>query len=290
MKEEYNMKNKILLLLLIFSMLSSSVFAKGPAIISVGKDLTLTQRDEILKRFDAGKNDKIIEVSNEEERQYLGEYVDSKTLGTRAISSSYVEVIGLGKGIKVETYNTTWITEDMLINALVTAGVKDALVKVAAPFPVSGTAALTGILKGFEEASGIVITEESKQVANEEIAKTGELGQEIGKDQAASIMQMVKEQVVENNLTSTEEIKEAIENASKSINIELTEAQKAQISELMEKISSLDLNVEDIKSQVKNISDKLKELSKNTEEVKGILAKILDFVKKIFEKINNIFK
>ena len=38
----------------------------------------------------------------------------------------------------------------MYINALATAGVKDASVYVTAPFSVSGTPALTGIIKAYE--------------------------------------------------------------------------------------------------------------------------------------------
>ncbi len=85
----------------------------------------------------------------------------------------------------------------MIRNALITAGVENANVKVGAPFNVSGTAALTGILKGFESSKGgKKIDEEKKKVANEEMVVTGNLGEKIGQDEAANLINEVKKEVV----------------------------------------------------------------------------------------------
>ncbi len=281
--------NKIIAFVLLFTMFSTSVYAKSVEVVSLGKNLNQKQRQEMIKLFGAGKDARIIEVSNEEEVKYLGDYVDRSVLGTRAISSSYVKPLRAGTGIKVETYNITWVTSDMLISASATAGVKDALIKVAAPFEVSGTAALTGVIKGFEDATGESIDEESKQVASEEIATTGALAESIGNEQASQLINAVKEEVVASKITDPEEIKKVVEETAQKVNIELTEEQEEQIAQLMEKISKLDLNVEDIKDQLKNVSEKLKELTKNTEEIKSIVQKILDFVVAIFDKIKNMF-
>lgn len=265
-------------------------YASSNSVVTYGKDLNSQQRQEVGLLLGVKPEDKIIEVTNAEEREYLGHLIDSKVLGSRAISSSRVEPTGKDTGIEVETKNITWVTEDMIISALATAGVKDAKVVIASPFDVSGTAALTGVMKGFESATGQSISEEEKAIANEEIAKTGELADEIGKDEASTIMNKVKAEVIEKDISDPEEIKGIIDGAAQEINITLTEEQKAQIAELMEKISNLDINVEDIKSQLKNTSEQLKELLGDTEEVKGILNQILDFVKGIFYKIGNVFK
>ncbi len=282
---------------LLITILNTSVFASGNEFISLGKDLNSDQRSKILSIFAPGKDVTIIETNNDEEVKYLGDYVDRKILGYKSMSSSYVKPLKKGQGITVETYNITWVTEDMLISALATAGVKDAYVKVAAPFNVTGTAALTGIIKGFEGATGQAIGETEKKVASEEIATTGQLAEDIGSDQASSIINVVKEEVVENKIKDPEEIRKIIENASQDINISLTDEQKEKITSLMEKISNLDLNVEDIKNQVKNIkdqvkniSDKIDDLGEKTDEVKSIVSKILDFVKGIFDKIKNLVK
>ena len=276
---------KMLLILLIIVMSASSVMAKGETVISLGKDLSEAQRTEMKEVLGADENTKIIEVTNAEERKYLGQYVDSKIIGSRAISSSYVETLAEGSGIQAEVYNVTWVTKDMVISSLATAGIKDAKVKVAAPFNVSGTAALTGIIKAFEDATGETVNEEQKQVANEEIAKTGELGQEIGKDKATELVKKVKEVVVEKDIKSKEEIEQVVTESAQELNITLTEEQKQKISQLMERISNLDLNVDDIKSQLKNISEKLGKITENSDEVTSVLQRIMDFFRNIFNKL-----
>ena len=101
-------------------------------------------------------------------------------------------------GLKVETKNINWVTEEMYINALATAGVKDASVYVTAPFSVSGTAALTGIIKAYEVSSDKVIPEDVKQAANQEMVTTAKLGDEIGTEQASALVTKIKEKMAEN--------------------------------------------------------------------------------------------
>ena len=52
-----------------------------------------------------------------------------------------------GSGHIVRSKNINSITDAMYTNALITAGVKDAEIQITAPFKVSGTAALTGLMK-----------------------------------------------------------------------------------------------------------------------------------------------
>lgn len=276
---------KALLVLLVIIMTTTGVMAKGESVVSLGQDLDESQKSQMIDLLGADENTKVIEVTNAEERKYLGGHVDSSIIGSRAISSAYVEMLSEGSGIEAEVYNVTWVTKDMVINAVATAGITDAKVKVAAPFNVSGTAALTGIIKAFEDATGETVSEEQKEIANEEIAKTGELGQDIGKDEAAELVKRVKEVVIEKDIKSKEDIEGAIEESAQELNITLTEEQKEKISQLMEKISNLDLNVEDIKSQIKNISGKLGEIAQNSDEVRSVMQKIGDFFTNLFNKL-----
>lgn len=275
---------RVLLVLLIALLTSTSVLATGEVVVSLGKDLNQAQRSQMMDVLGAGENVKVIEVTNEEERKYLGGHVDSSIIGTRAISSAYVETLKEGEGIQAEVYNVTWVTKDMVISALATAGIKDAKVKVAAPFNVSGTAALTGIIKAFEDATGESVSEEQKEIANEEIAKTGELGQDIGKDEAAELVKRVKEEVIEKDIKNKDDIERVIIESADELNITLTPEQKQKLSELMEKISNLDLNVEDIKGQLKNISEKLGKIAGNSDDVKSFFQRIIDFFTNLFNR------
>ncbi len=254
-------------------------------VVSLGDDLSSQQKQEMIDKFGADKDAKVISVTNGEERKYLGSYVSEDLIGTRAISCSYVEELADGSGIQVETSNVTWVTPEMIKNALVTAGVKDAKVKVSAPFKVSGTAALTGVIKAFEAATGESVSEKEKQVANEEIAKTGELGQQIGQDQATNLIREVKEVIVQDKVKDSEGIREVVNQKAQELNITLNEEQFNKIVELMKNIGGLNLDLSGIKSQLGDLTNKVTDAVNNSEEAKSILQQILDFLKEIVNKI-----
>ena len=282
------MKNKILSIILIcVFVLSSVAFADAEThdvVVSLGKNLNEAQRKEMLNLFKVDENTKIIEVSNEEEREYLGEFIDEKLLGTRAISSVYVEKLPEGEGITVSSKNITWVTNDMYRNAIVTAGIKDAKIVVAAPFEVSGTAALTGVMKAFEDLTGEKITEIEKKVASEEIAKTATLGSEIGQEEAEELITSIKMYVVKNGIKSKGSIKKVSEEMSNELGIELTKEQMDEIVSLMKGISKLNLDIDQIKGQLQDISGKIDKITEQNIEIRSVLEKILDAITNFFSK------
>ncbi|QQY79437.1 uncharacterized protein YpuA (DUF1002 family) [Keratinibaculum paraultunense] len=283
------MKTRIISIILISILIISSIaFADAEThqiVVSLGKDLTQEQRKQMLDQFGVDESVKIIEVTNEEEREYLGEYIDEKIIGTRAISCVYVEKLPEGEGISVESNNITWVTNDMYRNALVTAGVKDAKIKVSSPFPVSGTAALTGILKAFEDLTGKEITEIEKKVASEEIAKTAKLGNEIGREKAEDLISSIKIYIINNNIKSKRSIKEVTEEIAEELGIELTEEQIDEIVSLMKRISKLDLDIDEIKEQLKDLSGKIDEVLEQNIEIRSFLERILDAIVGFFNRL-----
>lgn len=279
-------KSYISFILSLIFVLSTGVYADSSVVVTLGKDLSNEQRQEIIEIFDVKEEDvSIIEINNKEERKYLEGIAGEAQLGNKTMSSAYVELLEEDSGISVETYNISWVTKEMYESALVTAGVKDAKVIAAAPFPVSGTGALTGILKAFEQATGKKISENQKQVANEEVFQTGELGEEIGKDKASELVRKVKEEIISRDIKAPEDIKQVILDIAESLDIDLKVEQIEKISNLMEKINKLDLDTEEIKSQLKNIGKKLDNTIKNNEEVRSLLEKILDAIKSFFRAL-----
>ena len=114
--------------------------------VSLGADLSSGERATVLNLLGLTEDDlkscTVINVTNQEEHQYLDSYLSSSVIGTRAISSVKVVNKDKGNGINVTTQNISYCTDTMYQNALATAGVKDADVVVAGPFNVSGTAGL----------------------------------------------------------------------------------------------------------------------------------------------------
>ena len=287
MKKGKTLRSISIILSFVF-IFGSFVYADSDTVVTLGKDLDDTQRNQILELFKVDEKDiTIIEVNNQEERKYLEGVATESQLGKLTISSAYVELLEEGSGIEVETYNISWVTKEMYANALVTAGVTNAKIIAAAPFPVSGTGALTGILKAFEQATGEKISEEQKKVANEEVVRVGELGEEVGQDKASELIKKVKEEIIDKGVKDPEEIKKIIIEIAGSLDINLNIDQIQKIGGLMEKITKLDLNTETIKEQLKDIGSKLDDTLKNNEEVKSLLQKILDAIKNFF---NSIFK
>ena len=275
----------ILIIVFTFSCVTFADAEANEVVVALGKDLSKEQRREMLNLFGVDENVRIIEVTNQEEREYLGKHIDEKLLGTRAISSVYVEKLSDGEGITVQSNNITWVTNDMYRNALITAGIKDAKIVVSSPTKVSGTAALTGVIKAFEDITGEEITEKEKEIASEEIAKTATLGNEIGQEEAEELMNNIKMYIVKNNIKSKGSIKKVVEEMAGDLGIELTKEQMDQIISLMKHISKLNLDIDQIKNQLKDISGKIDKITEQNIEIRSILDKILDAITNFFNRL-----
>ncbi|HZJ83100.1 MAG TPA: DUF1002 domain-containing protein [Clostridia bacterium] len=258
-------------------------------VVSLGADLNDEQQKQMLELFNVDEDEvEILKVTNQEERDYLKGLVGDDKIGTRAISSAYVKLLDQGDGIEVETHNISWVTREIFANAMVTAGVENARVVAAAPFKVSGTAALTGIMKAFEVAMDIELDEDAKQTANEEMVTTGELGDDVGKDEAASLIKEIKEKVVEGKIKDEGEIRKIVIEIAGQLDINISQAQIDQIVDLMKKISNLDLNVEKISGQIDKIVGSLDDVKKVVQENKGIIKQILQAIENFFAWIRNL--
>ncbi|MFC4547225.1 DUF1002 domain-containing protein [Paenactinomyces guangxiensis] len=261
----------------------------GETVVTLGKDLTGTQRDSILQEMQVPSDVKIIEVTNEEEHQYLGKYISKATIGTRAISSAKIVLADSGKGISVNTKNITTITPSMYANAAITAGIKDADIYVTAPFKVSGTAGLTGIIKAFETATGQKIDENKKQVANEEIVRTSEIAEQIGDpNKAAQFMNRVKEEVAKEQPKTQEEYKDIIINVSNEYNINLNEQTINQLVQFSQNFSELNIDWDQLSAQFESLRGDINKIL-NDEQTQGIIDSILEWFGDLFSAIGDFF-
>lgn len=262
--------------------------------IAFGADLNSSQKKKVMEQLEVTSAEladyETVEVTNADEHKYLDSYLDASVIGTRALSSVKIEEADAGSGVSVETHNISFCTEAMYTNALVTAGISDARVTVAAPFEISGTAALVGAMKAYGTMTGEDVDGENADAATNELVFTGELGESIGKDKASEFVALVKDKVVSGDLSSEEDIMAAIDEAAKELDITLTAEQKTKMQSLMKKISSLDLSLDTIQSQAKGIYDKLKNLDIDLSQAEGVWEKICSFFAELIEKIAEFFK
>jgi uncharacterized protein YpuA (DUF1002 family) len=263
--------------------------APGDVIVTLGQNLTDEQKNSLLKEMDVPADVQTVTVTNEEEHKYLGDYISKAQIGSKAISSSKITVGEKDQGLSVETNNINWVTEEMYMNALTTAGVTDAEIYVTAPFEVSGTAALTGILKAYETTAQIEIPEAQKQVANEEMVKTAELGERIGAKEATELMTRVKEEIAKNPVQSEDDLRALIEKVAKDMGIELTQEELNGLIALFNKMKDLNIDWDQVQSDLKNISENLGDFL-NKEETQSFIQKILEFLSALIEAIKSLFK
>ena len=265
------------------------VFADGTRVVTLGSNLTQAQKDTMLKYFGVNKDEVVIlEVNNQEERKYLQGVASEAQLGKKTYSCAYVEPTKSGSGINVKTANITWATPAMVATTLSTAGLTDADVVIAANFPVSGTGALTGIMKAFEDATGEPLEEDKKELASEELITTGDLGDDIGQDKATGIVNDVKTEIIKNNTKDTVQIAETINNVVNNYNVTLTDEQMVKLEGLMEKISKQDYDYSEMKNALESVSDVVNEnLSAIGENVN---TGFFDGIKNFFTGIGDWFK
>ncbi|MGE6610117.1 DUF1002 domain-containing protein [Peribacillus sp. NPDC076916] len=262
--------------------------AVGEMIVTLGENLTNEQKNMILSEMKAPNDVEVLTVTNAEEHEYLGDYIASRLIGTKAISSSAITLEEKGTGLKLESKNINWVSDEMYINALATAGVKDATVYVTAPIPVSGTAALTGVIKAYEISADKKIPEDVKQAANEEMVKTAKLGDEIGTEEASALVTKIKEEMAANPPANTEEVREVVESSAKDLGISLNNAQTQSLIDLFNKLKELDIDWNAVGDQLTAAKDKLSNFLESEEgqsfldKLKEVFSSLIDAIKSLF--------
>lgn len=277
---------------LVTSLVPSTALADavvGETVVTLGADLNEEQRRQILDEMGVDPDSvQVLEVTNEEEHRYLGKYMSKAAIGSRAISSAKITLTEKGSGINVDTKHITYVSNAIYANAMVTAGVKDADVYVTAPFDVSGTAGLTGILKAFEVATGEAISEKQKDVANEEMVKTSELGDKYGDEKIAELMMRLKEELAKNKPQSKEEIRQLVVNVAGDLNINLSDQDVDQITNLLKRISELNIDWGQVGKQIDQIRNNLDDIL-SAPETRNFIEQALDFLKAIVDWIAGVF-
>ena len=266
-------------------------------ILALGADLSAEQRTTVLGILGVSEADlanyDVIYVTSQEEHQYLDAYLSSRVIGTRALSSVLIRPADEGAGLNVTTYNISYCTIDMYTNALLTAGLEDADVYVAAPSNISGTSALIGAVKGYADMTGSSVDETALETAVNELVVTGEIGDVLGDSETASdIVAYIKQQIIEQGVDSDADIETIIRNAMEEFDISLSDEDVAKLVELMNKISKLDIDVNALAQQASQLYEKLKGMGLDlenidTEQVGNFITRFFD---RIVELINSLLE
>lgn len=231
--------------------------ADSARVVTLGADLTQDQKDTMMRYFKTDASQvQILTITNQDEREHLGDYIPLEQIGTRTLSCAYVKPTQSG-GIKVRTANLNYVTGNMIANALSTAGVTNCEAVAACPYEVSGTGALTGVIMAYESASGQKLDSTKKDLATKEVVVTGDLAQQVGNDNATNIINQAKLQIIGDNIQNADEIYNIVNNIAVQNNVTLSQEEMETIVALLQEIAQQSYDIEQMKETLKNIQQNL---------------------------------
>lgn len=269
--------------------------------LALGADLSSEQLATVLTLMGLSSTDissyNIVYINNAMEHQYLDNYVSSSVIGTKSLSSVLVQPRESGHGVVVKTININYCTEGMYRNALLTAGVENADITVVGPTSISGTAALIGALKAYEEMSGENVTEQTLDTALNELVTTGELADSLGdSDEIEKLIAFIKAEIAGKDLETRDDIDKAVREAVEKYGANLTESEIQKIVDLMVKIKELGIDYDTLLDQAADLYNKFGDGLLNSDgtlssEAKGEIIKkaVGSFFNNMFEKIGDFF-
>ncbi len=268
----------------------------GNAYLALGSDLTQTQLNTVLGLMGISAADmtnyNVVYVTNAEEHQHLDQYIPSSLIGTKSLTSVLVKPAEKGHGVVVTTKNVNYCTTNMYRNALITAGVEDADIIVAAPSQISGTAGLIGALKAYEQMSGKDVSDKALDTALNELGTTGEISDSLGSTtQAEKLISYIKAQIAANDLNTEEEIEAAVRKGMKDLNVTLSEDEIKSTVSLMMKIKAMGIDFNVLAEQADDIYAKYKtQIDNGTFNINDVKIEDLGLGKLIGKSVGGFFK
>ena len=157
----------------------------GAPIVVYGANLSETEKESVKKSLKVNEEPEVEEITVS--GQDLAKYIKDSNSSSRMYSSAKITRKNAGEGLVIEIVtpsNITQVTSEMYANAMLTAGIEDATVQVAAPKAVTGHSALVGIYKAYEVTTGEKLDTDRTDVANDELSVATTLTQSAGVDDA----------------------------------------------------------------------------------------------------------
>ena len=255
-----------------------------PAVV-YGSNLTDSQKEEVRR---------LLEVNTEEVNEYtvtgqdLQNYIGGNP-NSRMFSSVKITQKDKGHGIVVNIVtadNITEVTSEMYSNALLTAGVENALIEVASPVTVSGHSALTGIYKAYD-ASGAELDQGRMEVANEELSLSTELAEKegISQEKVTELMTEIKKEIAEKDPATREDVEEIVKEQLSKLEIELSEEDRQLLINLFEKMRDLDIDFGKVRDQLEDLTSTIKDRLNDINIDENFWDKVVNWFKNLFNSI-----
>ncbi len=234
--------------LLLLLVPASYVYAQTqPKFVTLGADLTAEQRAALLMRFGAvDGTDTILTITRDEQIAAMQNIipVDASYL---AISSSALTCPAPGTGLQVSTENITLVTPAMYSGALLTAGITDAQLIVAAPPDAAsdGMTALTGIFRAFDAgACGRAAVDPTRQeLATRWLATASAVGSSLNDNAAAArVLLSAQQQLIVGGQSNPAAVEPAFNNAQTDTGVTVPPEQRDGVLDLLRRLAEAKLD------------------------------------------------
>lgn len=263
----------------------------GMPIVVYGADLTEAEKQSVKDSLKVTSESEVEEISVTGED--LVKYIKDGDSKARMFSSAKITREDAGKGLVINIVteeNITQVTAEMYENAMLTAGIEDATVEVAAPKKVTGHSALVGIYKAYE-VSGETLDKERTDVANEELSVATILADKSGIDEAkvSELLTEIKKDIAEQNPATKEEVEKIVQDQLTKLQIELNPEDRQLLIDLMDRIRQLDIDFSKWSDQLNDLSKTLEDKIGNIVDNEGFWQSVKNFFNNLIDSLRSLF-
>lgn len=265
----------------------------GVPIVVYGANLSEEEKDIVKTALRVNEEPEIDEITVS--GADLVQYIKNSNASSRMYSSAKITRQEEGKGLVISIVtpgNITEVTAEIYANAMLTAGIEDAIVEIAAPKPVTGHSALVGIYKAYEVKTGETLDIERTDVANEELNVATSLAESAGvtDERVAELLTEIKKIIAEQNPVSREEVQQIVEQQLSRLEINLSEQDRQLLIDLMDRIRQLDIDFSKLSSQLSDLSQTLEEKFGPILQDEGFWISVKNFFVNLIDTIASWFK
>ena len=244
--------------------------AEAPAhmVLTLGANLTQAQKQYVLDYLNVREDQvEVVIVTNADEHKLLDGQYTKKQIGSKTLSCALVNPTASG-GIQAKTANLNVVTSDRIIGILQTAGVNNCEVLAVAPYMVSGTGALTGVMMAYERAIGQQLDPQKQQMSVVESKTVSQVGERIGQDEATLVVNDIKIRIVRDNVKEDEQVVSVVDQTVADLEAQLASLKGASAPKLDQSnrealydygrgISALDYNYDEMKVTLQRVTTNL---------------------------------
>ncbi len=267
----------------------------GVPIVVYGANLSETEREMVKTALRINEEPEIDEITVSGED--LVKYIKDSNASSRMYSSAKITRQDEGKGLVISIVtpeNITQVSAEMYASAMLTAGIEDAVVEVAAPKPVTGHSALVGIYKAYEVKTGETLDIERTDVANEELSVATTIAEngDVSEERVAELLTEIKKEIADKSPATKEEVQQIVDEQLSKLKINLSEQDRKLLVDLMDQIRNLDIDFSKWSDQLSDLSQKIEDKFGSIRDLvqdEGFWENVKNFFKNLIDTVSSWF-